>query len=249
MNITTTTPLKSNNNDNQSTPLATTHSLTHTTPSTGTSTPATTDTTTRVSEEVDQDQDQDQLNELDFQHLRLDPARSQYASKRTIEGSPMINGTRTSTSTGTGTGTGNYRKRIDLKNTPDLFRTVGLSSDELGASIPYNMSSTTTPQKDTSDPPLPPTPTLLSPQVHVKVEPESSRVVPKKVFVITSGTETGAQHHTTPGHQENAQRTALLSGKGDTTGCLFRPSVESALIWADKVEIPSKAASMADILR
>lgn len=195
--------------------------------------------------------EKDDIDDLEFNHLHL---TQHHLYKRTIEGSPMITGT---------------RKRVDLKSTPDLFRDqVNITENDnnsdsrSSSSLPFNLSSSsTTPSKESSltTPPLTPevftslpittsssTPTTSNTDTTI---PTTGKPVPQKVFVITSGTDTAAQHTTTPGHQENAQRTALLSGTGETQGCLYRPSMAQALVWAPSVQVPSVAASMADILR
>lgn len=177
----------------------------------------------------EQETEADDITDLEFRHLHV----SQHLYKRTIEGSPMIVG---------------VRKRTDLKTTPDIFRsTSGGTGDEVNGSLfPYYISPTSTPSKEPSNSSSPQTPEVASP---TRTPITTGKKSPEKVFVITSGAEKGTQHKTTPGHQENAQRTALLSGGDGKEGCLCRPDMKHALVWASSVKVPSEAASMADILR
>lgn len=199
---------------------------------------------------------EDDINELDFNHLHV----SQHHYKRTIEGSPFL--------------TGDNHKRIDIKSTPDIFRFKqdNFDGDENPSHLlPYNREgsslNTSTPIKhealsypSSPENKIPPISGQISTAIHYQSDTGGNlsggggKSVLEKVFVITSGTDKGAQHHTTAGHQENAQRTALLSGTGagaggDSIGCLYRPRVSPALVWADSVRVPAAAASMADILR
>ena len=198
-------------------------------------------------QKVDGVTDPDEVDDLEFNHLHL----SEHLYKRTIEGSPMIT---------------YNRKRVDLKATPDLFRNTssGTSSGSNSDLLSFH-PSVTTPYKDAPQPTPPLTPEIpMSPlsttstpttktteatAASAGIPTTTGKVVSQKVFVITSGSDTGAQHTTTPGHQENAQRTALLSGTGETSGCLYRASMAEALVWAPSVGVPTVAASMADILR
>ena len=200
---------------------------------------------TPMKKEQEEDVDDINVNVLNFNHLHV----TEPIYKRTIEGSPLIS---------------NNRKRIDNKKTPDIrLNPTNDSYDERGKGGFH----TTTPGKGIAfpSPPLTPetdintesnTPVSLTLSSSKTTRPDtlsSSRTTrpdqPEKVFVITSESGSSAQHNTTPGHQENAKRTALLSGSEQTPGCLHRDYVKDSLIWASNFNITSHPASIADILR
>lgn len=72
------------------------------------------------------------------------------------------------------------------------------------------------------------------------IELQSKRTEGEKVLVICSASD----EHDTGEHQENARRTALLSGEH---GCLRRPGVNDNMVWVPADNLPLPA--IADLLR
>jgi hypothetical protein len=90
-----------------------------------------------------------------------------------------------------------------------------------------------------------PTPNVKSAppfETSLTIKEDSSKVLPRKVLVISSGSD----EHDTGEHQENALRTALLCGP---EGCLRRQQLNDFVVWADDQWDKVKPAPIVDLLR
>lgn len=136
---------------------------------------------------------------------------------QTIEGSPYV--------------TGALPKRFDIHPTPAKDHFLQIQSSALNINSP----------EIASPPPPPPPPTPLLEQCTNTPNTNTTNIAAQfPVMVFTSASD----DHDTGEHQENALRTALLSGEN---GCLRRGNVKEAIEWIDCEHLP--LPPIADLLR